>query len=60
MAWFMHKKRLLKDTDIFFGHWSTLTNVQQKHIFPMDHGCVWGGRLSAIRRSDLQIFSVDC
>ncbi|MCH9646532.1 MAG: symmetrical bis(5'-nucleosyl)-tetraphosphatase [Proteobacteria bacterium] len=59
-AWFMHEKRLLKDTDIFFGHWSALNNVQQKHIFPMDHGCVWGGRLSAIRQSDLQIFSVDC
>ncbi len=59
-AWFMHENRLLKDTDIFFGHWSTLANVKQEHIFPMDHGCIWGGRLSAIRQSDQKIFSIDC
>jgi len=59
-AWFMHEHRLLEQTDIFFGHWSTLTNVVQKRIFPMDHGCIWGGRLSAIRRSDQQVFSIDC
>ena len=59
-AWFEHENRLLKETDIFFGHWSTLANVEQKHIFPMDHGCAWGGCLSAIRRSDKQIFSVNC
>ncbi|WP_428087085.1 symmetrical bis(5'-nucleosyl)-tetraphosphatase [Candidatus Thioglobus sp.] len=59
-AWFEHDKRLLKNTDIFFGHWSTLENINQAHIYPMDHGCVWGGALSAIRLSDKQIFSVNC
>jgi bis(5'-nucleosyl)-tetraphosphatase (symmetrical) len=59
-AWFEHKNRALKNTDIFFGHWSTLESVRQAHIFPMDTGCVWGGFLSAIRLSDKQIFSISC
>ncbi|MDG2396006.1 symmetrical bis(5'-nucleosyl)-tetraphosphatase [Candidatus Thioglobus sp.] len=59
-AWFDHKERLLKNTDIFFGHWSTLKHVDRAHIYPMDHGCVWGGALSAIRLSDKKVFSVSC
>ncbi len=59
-AWFEHENRALKNSDIFFGHWSTLDNINQANIYPMDHGCVWGGNLSAIRLSDKQIFSVSC
>lgn len=59
-AWFLHKNRLLKDTDIFFGHWSGLSDVTQPHIYPTDYGCVWGGKLSAIRLKDKKIFSVNC
>jgi diadenosine tetraphosphatase ApaH/serine/threonine PP2A family protein phosphatase len=33
----------LADTDIFFGHWSTLSNITQPHVYPMDKGCAWGG-----------------
>jgi bis(5'-nucleosyl)-tetraphosphatase (symmetrical) len=51
---------VLKNSDIFFGHWSTLQNINQPHIYPMDNGCVWGGSLSAIRLTDKQIFSVSC
>jgi diadenosine tetraphosphatase ApaH/serine/threonine PP2A family protein phosphatase len=42
-AWFLHENRLLADTDIFFGHWSTLSNTTQPHVYPMDKGCAWGG-----------------
>ncbi len=59
-AWFLHENRALKNTDIFFGHWSTLLGVNQPHIYPMDHGCVWGGALSMIRFEDKQVFSLDC
>lgn len=59
-AWFLHKNRVLKETDIFFGHWSTLSGINQAHIYPMDRGCAWGGSLSAIRLEDKQIFSVNC
>jgi len=59
-AWFLHDNRALKDTDIFFGHWSILSNVNQAHIYPMDQGCAWGGRLSVIGLKDKQIVSVGC
>ena len=59
-AWFTHDDRALKNTDIFFGHWSTLTDVNQAHIYPMDHGCIWQGALSAIRLEDKKIFSIGC
>jgi bis(5'-nucleosyl)-tetraphosphatase (symmetrical) len=59
-AWFLHSDRKLKNTDIFFGHWSDLANVNQAHVYPMDHGCIWSGALSAIRLEDRKIFSVNC
>ena len=59
-AWFLHNNRLLQNNDIFFGHWSTLTGVNQAHIYPMDKGCVWGGLLSMIRFEDRQIISNQC
>jgi Calcineurin-like phosphoesterase. len=59
-AWFLHANRKLKNTDVFFGHWSDLANVNQTHVYPMDHGCIWGGSLSTIRLKDRKIFSVNC
>jgi bis(5'-nucleosyl)-tetraphosphatase (symmetrical) len=59
-AWFLHDNRALKNTDIFFGHWSTLSKINQAHVYPMDQGCAWGGRLSVIRLEDKQIVSVGC
>ncbi len=45
--WFTHKKRQMKNQKIFFGHWSTLQDVKTDNIYPLDHGCIWGGKLSA-------------
>ncbi|CAC9601718.1 Bis(5'-nucleosyl)-tetraphosphatase, symmetrical (EC 3.6.1.41) [uncultured Gammaproteobacteria bacterium] len=59
-AWFLQNNRKLENTDIFFGHWSTLSNIAQPHIYPMDKGCAWGGALNMIRFEDKQIFSVNC
>ena len=57
-AWFEHKNRALKSTDVFFGHWSTLRNIKAVHIYPLDHGCVWGEKLSAINLVNLEITSI--
>ena len=46
-AWFLHKNRVMKEQKIFFGHWSSLKNVDIKNIYPLDHGCFWGGQLTA-------------
>jgi hypothetical protein len=35
-AWFLQNNRKLENTDIFFGHWSTLSNIAQPHIYPME------------------------
>ena len=47
-AWFLHKNRLMKEQKIFFGHWSSLKNVNTNNIYPLDHGCIWGGQLAAL------------
>ena len=56
-AWFLHANRILKDKDIFFGHWSTLKGFNIEHVYPMDHGCVWGEKLSAFRLTDRALIS---
>jgi len=56
-AWFLHTNRILKDKDIFFGHWSTLKGFDIEHVYPMDHGCIWGKKLSAFRLSDKTLIS---
>ena len=56
-AWFLHANRKLKDKDIFFGHWSSLKGFNIEHVYPMDHGCLWGEKLSAFSLSDRAIIS---
>lgn len=58
--WFEFSGRASKDADIIFGHWAALGRHQQKGIYALDSGCLWGGALTALRLSDRQYFSVDC
>jgi len=51
-AWFLHPKRAINDQKIFFGHWSSLKEVNIKNIYPLDYGCSWGEYLCAIRLKD--------
>jgi bis(5'-nucleosyl)-tetraphosphatase (symmetrical) len=45
--------RKAKDTRLFFGHWAALEGqVDEDNVFALDTGCVWGGKLSAIRIED--------
>lgn len=47
---------------IVFGHWSTLGAGDHGNAVSTDSGCVWGGRLTAVRLhpGPVQFFSVDC
>ncbi len=50
--------------DILFGHWAALEGKINSHyltpnIYPLDTGCVWGGKLSALRLEDKQLFQVE-
>ena len=48
--WFEFE-RIEKDLNIVFGHWSTLGNPELKHLYPLDTGCLWGGKLTALKIS---------
>ena len=36
------------EMDIYFGHWASLEgNCHKSHLYALDTGCAWGGRLTA-------------
>ena len=47
--WFSVPGRKSTELHIIFGHWSTVGEVKGHNVYPLDTGCVWGGRLSALR-----------
>ncbi|RMH20268.1 MAG: symmetrical bis(5'-nucleosyl)-tetraphosphatase [Gammaproteobacteria bacterium] len=56
--WFQCPGRKPVDADIIFGHWSALRGIHLDGIYGIDTGCVWGGRLTALRLEDKVRFSV--
>jgi|SRR5215469_5549099 len=49
LPWFEVAGRASAGLHILFGHWSTLGEVRGSNVHALDTGCVWGGRLSALR-----------
>ncbi len=49
LPWFDVPARKTRHATVAFGHWSTLGWVSRPDIIATDTGCVWGGRLSAVR-----------
>lgn len=47
--WFRMPQRKNADIDIVFGHWSTLGDPQTPRVWALDAGCLWGGKLTALR-----------
>jgi len=47
--WFEITDRKIQNTRIIFGHWSTLKNPGQNYLYPLDTGCLWGGKLTALK-----------
>ena len=62
--WFDIPDRVTQDDRIIFGHWSTLalTDRRYHNVYPIDSGCLWGGKLTALRIDDgsLERFDLDC
>lgn len=59
--WFRLPNRRSMDTKIIFGHWAALGQHQEKNIYALDSGCVWGGRLTAMRLdNEPEYFQVSC
>jgi bis(5'-nucleosyl)-tetraphosphatase (symmetrical) len=46
VPWYEVPGRALKKPSILFGHWASLSpeRVKTKHIYPLDSGCVQGGK----------------
>lgn len=49
VPWFEVTPRQNQDLDIIFGHWSTLGAYHSDGLHCLDTGCVWGGKLTALR-----------
>jgi len=56
--WFSHTHRQTRNVTVAFGHWAALGLYREKRLLGLDSGAVWGGRLSAVRLEDGQLFQV--
>ena len=45
---------------IVCGHWSALGLTTGRKLAALDSGCVWGGKLTAMRLEDRALFQVPC
>lgn len=52
VPWFEVEGRQTQAERIVFGHWSTLGLYQGNRVTALDTGCLWGGRLTALRLDD--------
>jgi len=60
LPWFEVPGRQSADVTFVIGHWSTLGLVNRSDLIALDTGCLWGGRLTAVRLEDRQVFAVQC
>lgn len=55
MPWYEVPDRKSRGIPVIFGHWSTLPqagNIPVHNTYPLDSGCLWGGKLTAMRIDD--------
>ncbi|MBV8666477.1 MAG: symmetrical bis(5'-nucleosyl)-tetraphosphatase [Burkholderiaceae bacterium] len=60
LPWFELSERRTAGTPVVFGHWSTLGLLMRDNLVGLDTGCVWGGKLTAVRLQDRTVFQVGC
>ena len=60
IPWFDVPNRATAEHTVVFGHWSTLGLMIRPDAICLDTGCVWGGKLSAIRLQDHKLVQVSC
>lgn len=60
LPWFDVPGRRSAGSPIVFGHWSALGLQLRADISALDTGCLWGGKLTAMRLEDRAIFQVPC
>ena len=60
LPWFEVPTRKTRGVPIVCGHWSALGLRITPDLLALDTGCVWGGRLTAIRLEDRRVFQTAC
>jgi bis(5'-nucleosyl)-tetraphosphatase (symmetrical) len=60
LPWFEVPGRRTRDVPIICGHWSALGLRITPDLLALDTGCVWGGRLTAVRLEDRRVFQTAC
>lgn len=58
--WFVFPDRKNKTHEIFFGHWSTLGEIDAYHVHSTDTGCLWGGKLTAYCLESKRRHTLEC
>lgn len=60
LPWYKHPGKILDKNRVIFGHWAALEGrADRANVYALDTGCVWGGKLTALRLEDQQLFSVN-
>ncbi|HYD82219.1 MAG TPA: symmetrical bis(5'-nucleosyl)-tetraphosphatase [Paucimonas sp.] len=60
LPWFELPERKTANITVVFGHWSLRGLILEPNLIGLDTGCVWGGKLTAVRLTDRALFQVDC
>lgn len=60
LPWFEVPGRCSAAAVLVTGHWSALGLRLEPNLLALDSGCLWGGKLSALRLEDRALFQVDC
>lgn len=58
LPWFDIKNRKSKKDTLIVGHWSALGLIVRKRFIALDTGCLWGGKLTALRLDDRKVTQV--
>ena len=58
LPWFRVPDRFSRTHTIVCGHWSALGFYREPGLIALDSGCVWGGKLTALRIEDDAVFQV--
>ena len=52
IPWYELQKNVAASETVVFGHWSALGYKDLKPFISIDSGCLWGGKLTALRLDD--------
>jgi bis(5'-nucleosyl)-tetraphosphatase (symmetrical) len=58
MPWFAVPERASRTHTLVCGHWSALGLRMEDRLLALDTGCLWGGKLTAVRLEDRKVFQV--